>query len=200
MCIIVWLGFVLLLSKLTEPLLSCTVRGDLVEALKRLYKRVDKFDGVIIETTGLADPAPVVQTFFVDECEFECLLASQHAAISWNPRLFSFFCQNCTAAISEMYSLDCVITVVDAKVILDRLADVKPEGVENEVRWERDLSTYNRSRFLLEAVCKGRGTNCLRRPHPSQQDRLGERRDIGKDRGEGEDSEPSVYHNPLFLL
>ena len=52
--------------------------------------------GVIIETTGLADPAPVVQTFFVDE------------------------------TISEMYTLDSVITVVDAKEILDRLAEEKP--------------------------------------------------------------------------
>jgi len=82
--------------------ICCTVRGDLVEALKRLHKRVEKFDGVIIETTGLADPAPVVQTFFVDE------------------------------TIGEMYSLDSVITVVDAKGILDRLAEEKPEGVENE--------------------------------------------------------------------
>ncbi|KAL9187574.1 hypothetical protein ACHAXT_001677 [Thalassiosira profunda] len=82
--------------------ICCTVRGDLVEALKRLHKKVEKFDGVIIETTGLADPAPVVQTFFVDD------------------------------DISEMYSLDSVITVVDAKVILDRLAEEKPEGVENE--------------------------------------------------------------------
>ena len=53
-------------------------------------------DGVIIETTGLADPAPVVQTFFVDE------------------------------DIKDMYSLDSVITVVDAHVILDRLAEEKP--------------------------------------------------------------------------
>mmetsp|Transcript_14143 Transcript_14143/g.23229 ORF Transcript_14143/g.23229 Transcript_14143/m.23229 type:complete len:396 (+) Transcript_14143:1-1188(+) len=82
--------------------ICCTVRGDLVEALKRLHKRMDKFDGVIIETTGLADPAPVVQTFFVDE------------------------------DIPTLYSLDSVITVVDAKVILDRLAEEKPEGVENE--------------------------------------------------------------------
>eukprot|EP00574_Skeletonema_japonicum_P006353 CAMPEP_0201728034 /NCGR_PEP_ID=MMETSP0593-20130828/14559_1 /ASSEMBLY_ACC=CAM_ASM_000672 /TAXON_ID=267983 /ORGANISM="Skeletonema japonicum, Strain CCMP2506" /LENGTH=357 /DNA_ID=CAMNT_0048220021 /DNA_START=96 /DNA_END=1169 /DNA_ORIENTATION=+ len=82
--------------------ICCTVRGDLVEALKRLHTRMDKFDGVIIETTGLADPAPVVQTFFVDE------------------------------EIPTMYSLDSVITVVDAKVILDRLAEEKPEGVENE--------------------------------------------------------------------
>jgi len=52
--------------------------------------------GILIETTGLADPAPVVQTFFVDE------------------------------TISEMYTLDSVITVVDARVILDRLAEEKP--------------------------------------------------------------------------
>jgi G3E family GTPase len=58
------------------------------------------FDRDSLQTTGLADPAPVVQTFFVDE------------------------------TIQEMYSLDSVITVVDAKEILDRLAEEKPEGVE----------------------------------------------------------------------
>ena len=41
--------------------------GDLVETLKKLAGKVSKFDGVIIETTGLADPAPVAQTFFVDD-------------------------------------------------------------------------------------------------------------------------------------
>jgi G3E family GTPase len=82
--------------------ICCTVRGDLVEALKKLYKKIDRFDGIIIETTGLADPAPVVQTFFVDEM------------------------------IQELYSLDSVITVVDAKEILVRLAEEKPDGVENE--------------------------------------------------------------------
>ena len=82
--------------------LCCTVRGDLVEALKKLYKRVESFNGVIIETTGLADPAPVCQTFFVDD------------------------------DIKAKYRLDSVITVADTKYILDRLNDVKPEGVENE--------------------------------------------------------------------
>ena len=57
-------------SEVMNGCICCTVRGDLVEALKRLHKRMDKFDGVIIETTGLADPAPVVQTFFVDEGEY----------------------------------------------------------------------------------------------------------------------------------
>jgi len=82
--------------------ICCTVRGDLVTALKNLYKRVNQFDGVIIETTGLADPAPVVQTFFVDD------------------------------DIQLMYKLDAVITVVDAKHIMARLKEEKPEGVENE--------------------------------------------------------------------
>jgi len=82
--------------------ICCTVRGDLVEALKKLYKRVSSFNGVLIETTGLADPAPVVQTFFVDE------------------------------DIKKMYKLDSVVTVVDAKYIIQRLNEKKPEGVENE--------------------------------------------------------------------
>lgn len=48
--------------------ICCTVRGDLVEALMNLAKtRKGQFDAIIIETTGLADPAPVAQTFFVDE-------------------------------------------------------------------------------------------------------------------------------------
>ena len=47
--------------------ICCTVRGDLTEMLKKLYDKIKDFDGVIIETTGLADPAPVAQTFFVQE-------------------------------------------------------------------------------------------------------------------------------------
>lgn len=82
--------------------ICCTVRGDLVVALKKLYSRVEQFNGVIIETTGLADPAPVCQTFFIDE------------------------------DIQKMYRLDSVITVADSKYILERLAEEKPEGVENE--------------------------------------------------------------------
>ena len=82
--------------------ICCTVRGDLVEALKKLHKRVESFNGVIIETTGLADPAPVIQTLFVDQ------------------------------EIEKMYKLDSVITVTDAKYIIERLDEKKPEGVENE--------------------------------------------------------------------
>ena len=47
--------------------ICCTVRGDLIRILEGLMKRKDKFDAIIIETTGLADPGPVAQTFFVDD-------------------------------------------------------------------------------------------------------------------------------------
>jgi G3E family GTPase len=45
----------------------CTVRGDLIEIFKKLRRRKDRFDRIIVETTGMADPAPVCQTFFVDQ-------------------------------------------------------------------------------------------------------------------------------------
>jgi len=47
--------------------ICCTVRGDLIRILENLMRRKDRFDYILVETTGLADPAPVVQTFFVDE-------------------------------------------------------------------------------------------------------------------------------------
>ena len=82
--------------------ICCTVRGDLTEVLENMYDRIKDFDGVIIETTGLADPAPVAQTFFADQ------------------------------RVSDKYNLDGIITVVDAKHIEQHLDDEKPEGVENE--------------------------------------------------------------------
>jgi G3E family GTPase len=45
----------------------CTVRGDLVRIIDGLMRRKGKFDAIIVETTGLADPAPVAQTFFMDD-------------------------------------------------------------------------------------------------------------------------------------
>jgi G3E family GTPase len=45
----------------------CTIRGDLIKTLNDLLRRPEKFDAILIETTGVADPSPVVQSFFVDE-------------------------------------------------------------------------------------------------------------------------------------
>src|SRR3954470_4837474 len=47
--------------------ICCTVRGDLIRILGNLMRRKDRFDYILVETTGLADPAPVIQTFFVDD-------------------------------------------------------------------------------------------------------------------------------------
>ena len=54
--------------------ICCTVRGDLIRILGSLMRRKDRFDHILIETTGLADPGPVIQTFFVDD-EMQELLA-----------------------------------------------------------------------------------------------------------------------------
>jgi G3E family GTPase len=47
--------------------ICCTVRGDLIRIIRNLMEKREKFDHLVIETTGLADPAPVIQSFFVDE-------------------------------------------------------------------------------------------------------------------------------------
>ena len=71
----------------------CTVRGDLVRIIDGLMRRKGKFDAIIVETTGLADPAPVAQTFFMDD------------------------------NVGRKAKLDAVVTVADAKWLKDRLKD-----------------------------------------------------------------------------
>jgi G3E family GTPase len=73
--------------------ICCTVRGDLVRIIDGLMRRKGKFDAIIVETTGLADPAPVAQTFFMDE------------------------------AVGAKTKLDAVVTVADAKWLTERLKD-----------------------------------------------------------------------------
>ncbi|MCB1536898.1 MAG: GTP-binding protein, partial [Rhodoblastus sp.] len=73
--------------------ICCTVRGDLIRILEGLMRRKGKFDAIIVETTGLADPAPVAQTFFVDQ------------------------------DVQDAAKLDAVVTVADAKWLSARLKD-----------------------------------------------------------------------------
>ena len=82
--------------------ICCTVRGDLIRILGTLMRRRESFDRIIVETTGLADPAPVAQTFFVDD------------------------------EVRAGLRLDAIVTVVDAAHVLGHLDEVKPTGVENE--------------------------------------------------------------------
>ncbi len=71
--------------------ICCTVRGDLIRIIESLMKRRNRFDAIIIETTGLADPAPVAQTFFVDD------------------------------DVRSRSRLDAIVTVVDAKHLLGEI-------------------------------------------------------------------------------
>ncbi|XP_071919802.1 uncharacterized protein [Coffea arabica] len=83
--------------------LCCTVRGDLVKMLLELVKtKRDKFDHIVIETTGLAKPGPVIETFCTDEL------------------------------VSRYVKLDGVVTLVDSKYVIQHLDEVKPRFVVNE--------------------------------------------------------------------
>jgi G3E family GTPase len=74
--------------------ICCTVRGDLLRILNSLMKRRDRFDYIVIETTGLADPGPVAQTFFLD------------------------------ADLKSQFVLDAIVTVVDAKHVEGHLVSM----------------------------------------------------------------------------
>jgi G3E family GTPase len=119
--------------------ICCTVRGDLIRIIGNLMKRRDKFDHLVIETTGLADPAPVIQTFFVDE------------------------------DMQGQINLDAVVTVVDAKHIQQHWdAEEAQEQIafadvillnKSDLVSESDLSD-------LEA--KVRGMNAIAKIHRTQ--------------------------------
>ncbi|CAN7783982.1 GTP-binding protein [Caballeronia sp. LjRoot34] len=79
--------------ELNNGCVCCNVRGDLIRIIEGLMRRKGKFDAIIVETTGLADPAPVAQTFFADD------------------------------AISSLVRLDAMVTVADARWLSDRLDD-----------------------------------------------------------------------------
>lgn len=88
---------------LNNGCLCCTVRGDLVRMISELVnKKKGRFDHIVIETTGLANPAPIIQTFYAEDSVFNDV------------------------------KLDGVVTLVDAKHVGLHLDEVKPEGIVNE--------------------------------------------------------------------
>ncbi|GAC1337234.1 MAG: GTP-binding protein [Beijerinckiaceae bacterium] len=117
--------------------ICCTVRGDLIRIVEGLMKRKGKFDAIIVETTGLADPAPVAQTFFVD------------------------------ADVQEAARLDAVVTVADAKWLIDRLKDA-PEA-KNQIAFA-DVIILNKtdlvsSEELQDVEARIRGINPYAKLH-----------------------------------
>ncbi len=123
--------------------ICCTVRGDLIRILGGLMKRADQLDAIIVETTGLADPAPVAQTFFVDQ------------------------------DVADRTKLDAIVTVVDAVhldgqlgehheaeeqiafadvVLLNKTDLVKADGLERVEARIRKINPY--AKIIRTARCE----------------------------------------------
>jgi G3E family GTPase len=79
-----------------------SVRGDLLEVIRKLMSRSDRIDYILVETSGLADPMPVAQAFFVDD------------------------------AILEEVALDAIVTLIDSKHIEQHLDDVRYDGINSQ--------------------------------------------------------------------
>ncbi len=80
--------------------ICCTVRGDLIRVLNQLLKRRERFDHVLIETTGMADPGPVAQTFFLDD------------------------------DLKAQFTIDAIVTLVDARHFEQHLKDMKEPSIQ----------------------------------------------------------------------
>src|SRR5215468_12196237 len=120
--------------------ICCTVRGDLIRIIQGLMRRKGKFDAIIVETTGLADPAPVAQTFFVDE------------------------------NVGRKTKLDAVVTVADAKWLKDRLKDApeaKNQIAFADVILVNKTDLVN-SDELAEVEARIRGINPYARLHKTE--------------------------------
>jgi len=103
--------------------ICCTVRGDLIKALGALLEKSEKFDYIMIETTGLADPAPIVQTFFT------------------------------VPEIGAKLRVDGIITLVDAKHVIGHLTEKAAEGTVNEVEQQiafADVILLNKTDLVSE--------------------------------------------------
>jgi G3E family GTPase len=123
--------------------ICCTVRGDLIRIIGNLMRRRDRFDYLVIETTGLADPAPVIQTFFVDD------------------------------DVQAQTHLDAVVTVVDAKHILQHWA---AEEVQEQIAFA-DVIALNKTDLVAPAELaaleqKIRAMTPLAKIHHTQQSNL----------------------------
>jgi len=130
------------LFEMNNGCICCSVRGDLIRVLGRLMKRKDRLDGILIETTGLADPGPVAQTFFTDD------------------------------EMKANFRIDGIVTVVDAKHVVQHFDDAPEVGKQiafadvlllnkSDVVDAADLDRLeSRVRAMNAAACIHRTTNC----------------------------------------
>ena len=90
--------------EMTNGCICCvtSVRGDLLEVIRKLMSRRDRIDYILLETSGLADPMPVAQAFFVDD------------------------------AVLDEVALDAIVTLIDSKHIEQHLDDIRYDGIDNQ--------------------------------------------------------------------
>ena len=113
--------------------ICCTVRGDLIRIVGKLIRRKTPLDAIVIETTGLADPGPVAQSFFMDE------------------------------TIKAKTRLDGIVTVVDAKHIVQHLDEEKEAGTVNEAIQQiafADFILINKTDLVSPATVATVRTRC----------------------------------------
>jgi len=120
--------------------ICCTVRGDLIRILGRLLKRKDRLDAILIETTGMANPAPVAQTFFTDE------------------------------EMREQFRIDAIVTIVDAKHILEHLG--REDEAQKQIAFA-DVVLLNKADLVAPAELDAlearlRGINAVAKLHRTQ--------------------------------
>ena len=135
--------------------ICCTVRGDLIRILGNLMKRRDKFDSILIETTGLADPGPVAQTFFAD-AEIQAktrldaivtLVDCKHVAQHWDSR-----------EVREQIAFADVILL--NKIDLCKLAEVDELAAKIEsMNRVADIRRTNNANVPLDAILNIGGFN-----------------------------------------
>jgi G3E family GTPase len=125
--------------------ICCTVRGDLIRIIAGRRKRKDKFDGILVETTGLADPGPVAQTFFTDE------------------------------DVKARTRLDAIVTVIDAKHFFGQLeqgAEAEQQVAFADVILlnKTDLVSTDELKTVEDRI---RGINRYARIHQTQKSQIG---------------------------
>ena len=129
------------LFEMNNGCICCTVRGDLIRILGNLMRRRDKFDYILVETTGMADPGPVAQTFFVDD------------------------------EVKAQFRLDGIVTVVDTRHVVQHLGDSKEcqeqiAFADVILLNKTDLVTEAE---LIDLEARLRGMNAVARFHRTQQ-------------------------------
>ena len=130
--------------------ICCTVRGDLIRILSGLMKRADQLDAIIVETTGLADPAPVAQTFFVDQDVADLTKLDAIVTVADAVHL--------NAQLGEHHEAEEQIAFADV-VLLNKTDLVDTNGLEKVERRIRKINPY--TRIIRTAHCEAPLDNIL---------------------------------------